>query len=60
MQAIADAHGWPHAIVGYADLLDDDVGDTLKRQAAFPLMRGMRMQLHWHENPLYRFAAAPT
>ena len=22
-------------------------------------MRGVRMQLHWHENPLYRFAAAP-
>ena len=26
VQATADAHGWPHAIVGYADLLDDDVG----------------------------------
>ena len=59
VQATADAHGWPHAIVGYADLLDDDVGDTLKRQSAFPLMRGVRMQLHWHENPQYRFAAAP-
>ena len=58
VQATADAHGWPHAIVGYADLLDDDVGDTLKRQSAFPLMRGVRMQLHWHENPQYRFAAS--
>jgi predicted TIM-barrel fold metal-dependent hydrolase len=56
VQATADAHGWPHAIVGYADLLDDNVGDTLRRQAAFPLMRGVRMQLHWHENPQYRFA----
>ena len=27
------------------------VGDTLKRQSAFPLMRGIRMQLHWHDNP---------
>ena len=24
VQATADAHGWPHAIVGYADLLDDE------------------------------------
>jgi predicted TIM-barrel fold metal-dependent hydrolase len=59
VQATAAAHGWPHAIVGYADLLDDAVGDVLERQAAFPLMRGVRMQLHWHENPQYRFAARP-
>ncbi|MGI9480392.1 MAG: amidohydrolase family protein, partial [Hyphomicrobiaceae bacterium] len=25
----------------------------------FPLMRGIRQQLHWHENPLYRFAPEP-
>jgi predicted TIM-barrel fold metal-dependent hydrolase len=59
VQATADAHGWPHAIVGYADLLDDAVGDTLARQSAFPLMRGVRMQLHWHANPQYRFAPRP-
>ena len=56
VQATADAHGWPHGIVGYANLLDDGVGEVLARQAAFPLMRGVRMQLHWHENPQYRFA----
>jgi len=56
VQATADAHGWPHAIVGYADLLGDGVAEVLKRQSAFPLMRGVRMQLHWHENPQYRFA----
>jgi len=22
-------------------------------------VRGVRMQLHWHENPLYRFASGP-
>jgi predicted TIM-barrel fold metal-dependent hydrolase len=59
VQSIADQHGWPHAIVGYADLLDDNVSDTLKRQALHPLMRGIRMQLHWHTNEMYRFAAAP-
>ena len=56
VQATAEAHGWPHGIVGYADLMDDGVGEVLARQAGFPLMRGVRMQLHWHENPQYRFA----
>ena len=59
VQSVADRHGWPHGIVGYADLLSDDVEKTLARQAAHPLMRGVRMQLHWHENDLYRFAASP-
>ena len=59
VQSVADTHGWPHAIVGYVDLLADDAQIVLKRQATFPLMRGVRMQLHWHENPLYRFASAP-
>lgn len=59
VQSVAEAHGWPHAMVGYADLLDEDVGETLERQARFPLMRGIRMQLHWHENEMYRFAARP-
>jgi len=56
VQSVADEHGWPHAIVGYADLFDENVGETLQRQAKFPLMRGIRMQLHWHENEMYRFA----
>jgi predicted TIM-barrel fold metal-dependent hydrolase len=59
VQEIARATGWPHAIVGYADLLSDDVADTLKRQSSCFFMRGIRMQLHWHDNPMYRFAAAP-
>jgi len=59
VQSVADRHGWPHAVVGYADLLDDNVADALKRQALYPLMRGIRMQLHWHDNEMYRFAPAP-
>jgi predicted TIM-barrel fold metal-dependent hydrolase len=59
VQSVADQHGWPHAIVGYVDLLADDAGSILKRQSAFARMRGVRMQLHWHENPLYRFATGP-
>ncbi|MBV9562119.1 MAG: amidohydrolase family protein [Bradyrhizobium sp.] len=59
VQATADKLGWPHAIVAYADLGVDDVRPQLDRLKQYPLVRGVRMQLHWHDNPLYRFAARP-
>ena len=59
VQKTADQTGWPHAIVGYADLLAEDARPALKRLALYPLMRGIRMQLHWHQNPMYRFAKRP-
>ena len=60
VQAEADRTGYPHAIVGYADLRDPDVADVLKAQSQYPLLRGIRMQLHWHENEQYRFADGPA
>ena len=60
VQAEADRTGYPHAIVGYADLRDPDVGDVLEAQSQHPLLRGIRMQLHWHENEQYRFADGPA
>lgn len=59
VQAEADRTGFPHAIVGYADLCDPDVGAVLRAQSQYPLLRGIRMQLHWHQNPQYRFADGP-
>jgi predicted TIM-barrel fold metal-dependent hydrolase len=59
VQRTADATGWPQAIVAYADFSADDVRAQLERLAHIKLVRGVRMQLHWHENPLYRFAARP-
>jgi predicted TIM-barrel fold metal-dependent hydrolase len=59
VQATADKHGFPHAIVAYADMDTDDVRPQLDRLARYPLLRGVRMQLHWHDNPLYRFAGRP-
>ena len=59
VQRTADESGWPHAIVGYAGLLAEDVRPQLDRLARYPLLRGVRMQLHWHENEMYRFAARP-
>ncbi|MBR1202852.1 MULTISPECIES: amidohydrolase [unclassified Bradyrhizobium] len=59
VQQTADQHGWPQALVAYADFSVDDVRPQLDRLKRYPLVRGVRMQLHWHENPLYRFAARP-
>ncbi|MCF3936241.1 amidohydrolase family protein [Acuticoccus sp. M5D2P5] len=55
----AEESGWPHAIVGYADMTQEDARRDLDRLAAYPLMRGVRHQMHWHEEPLYRFASGP-
>ena len=59
VQGVADASGWPHGIVGYANLLVPDVRPQLDRLAKYPLLRGVRMQLHWHENATYRFTPRP-
>jgi predicted TIM-barrel fold metal-dependent hydrolase len=51
--------GFPIAIVAYADMLAGDARPQLDALARNPRVRGVRMQLHWHENPLYRFASGP-
>ena len=56
VQKTADETGWPHAIVGYADMTVDDVRPQLDRLKRYRLIRGIRMQLHWHQTPEYRFA----
>jgi len=59
VQRAADEAGYPQAIVGYADFLLKDVRPQLDRLTKYRGVRGLRMQLHWHENPQYRFAADP-
>ncbi len=59
VQQTADETGWPHAIVGYCDMISGDPRPALDKLAKFPLMRGIRQQFHWHENPQYRFARSP-
>ncbi|MEM7257337.1 MAG: amidohydrolase family protein, partial [Pseudomonadota bacterium] len=56
VQSVADRHQWPNAIVAYADMSVADVRPRLERLNQYPLLRGIRQQLHWHENPQYRFA----
>lgn len=57
VQQAADETGFPQGIVGYADFLAADVRPQLDRLTKYRGMRGLRMQLQWHENPQYRFAA---
>jgi len=59
VQSVSDATGWPQAIVGYADMLSDTAPATIEQLVKFRDFRGVRMQIHWHENELYRFAAKP-
>lgn len=59
VQSVADRHGYPHGIVGYADLAAPDLAQVLDRQCVHRNVRGVRQQLHWHDNALYRFAARP-
>lgn len=55
---VAARTGWPHAVVGYADMTVDDARPQFDRLVRYPLLRGVRMQLHWHETPAFRFAPA--
>jgi predicted TIM-barrel fold metal-dependent hydrolase len=59
IQAEAARSGWPHAMVAYADMSVPDVRPQLDRLKTYPLVRGVRMQLHWHENEMFRFAPTP-
>lgn len=59
---LRDVHaetGWPMAIIGSADLFSDEGAEVMRSQASItPLMRGTRLQLHWHQHPDFRFASA--
>jgi predicted TIM-barrel fold metal-dependent hydrolase len=59
VETVALETGWPHAIVGYAEMTVADVRPALDRLARYPRIRGVRQQFHWHETERYRFAADP-
>jgi predicted TIM-barrel fold metal-dependent hydrolase len=59
VQRVHDEHGWPQAIVASADMFDARAPDTfaLQREAS-ALVRGVRVQLHWHADARLSFADA--
>lgn len=59
VQSVSDATGWPHANVAYADLADSDCETLINKLVQLPATRGIRQQIHWHENPQYSFSPRP-
>ena len=60
VQHVAEQFGWPNAIIGNVNFSSANCATVLSKLAQLPLMRGIRQQLHWHQNPLYRFANDPN
>jgi predicted TIM-barrel fold metal-dependent hydrolase len=56
-QSVADRHGYPHAIVAYADLADPGLPEHLEALAGIPNVRGIRQTLNWDPDPRYSVAA---
>jgi predicted TIM-barrel fold metal-dependent hydrolase len=57
--SIARTHGFPHGITAFADLWSPVVGGLLDQLKAADNVKAIRQQLHWHQNPQYRFAPSP-
>jgi predicted TIM-barrel fold metal-dependent hydrolase len=59
LQRCFDETGYPAGIVGFANLADPSLNDLLRAHREYPNVRGIRQDLNWHENPLYRFCERP-
>ncbi|CAK7022491.1 MAG: hypothetical protein DELT_02468 [Desulfovibrio sp.] len=59
LQAIADEHGFPHGIVGYADLAAPDVEELLDRHREYPNFRGIRQSLNYHPDSTKTYMPRP-
>jgi len=59
VESVAAESEWPHAIVAYADFTVEDVESQLQKLNRYKLVRGVRQQLHWHQNAQYCFAKKP-
>ena len=59
LQGVADANGFPHAIVAKAELQRPDVESLLAQHKAHANVRGMRHMVSWHEDPMKTFIDRP-
>ncbi|WP_085035804.1 amidohydrolase family protein [Ensifer aridi] len=59
LQGVADKHGFPHGIVGYADLRKADVGDLLDEHMQYANFRGIRQSMNFHEDPAKTYLTEP-
>ncbi|ABQ35380.1 amidohydrolase [Bradyrhizobium sp. BTAi1] len=59
LQAVADQNGFPHGIVGYANLAQPNVRDVLEAHLAYPNFRGIRQSLNYHPDPAKTYLDRP-
>ncbi len=59
LQGVADIHGFPHGIVGYADLRKADVGTLLDGHMQYRNFRGIRQSMNYHEDPAKTYLTEP-
>lgn len=59
IDAFAEAHGFPHAIVGRVDLADPALGDALDVHQRSPRFRGLRAMVNWDADPMLCATADP-
>jgi predicted TIM-barrel fold metal-dependent hydrolase len=59
LQGVADKHGFPHGIVGYADLRKPDVGDLLDEHMSYANFRGIRQSMNFHKDPAKTYLTEP-
>ncbi|WP_026617432.1 amidohydrolase family protein [Ensifer aridi] len=59
LQGVADKHGFPHGIVGYADLRKPEVGDLLDEHMQYANFRGIRQSMNFHEDPAKTYLTEP-
>jgi predicted TIM-barrel fold metal-dependent hydrolase len=55
LQEVANANGFPHAIVAKAELQRPDVESLLAKHKQFANVRGIRHMVSWHRNPMKTF-----
>jgi predicted TIM-barrel fold metal-dependent hydrolase len=59
LQQCYDKCGYPDGIVAYANFAEPNVEEVLKGHCEYPNVKGIRKDLNWHDNPLYRFTERP-
>lgn len=59
LQGVADKHGYPHGIVGFADLSSPNLQQVLEAHLEFPNVRGIRQCLNFHRDPVKTFIDKP-
>lgn len=60
LQRVADEHGFPHAIVGHANVAGDDIGEVLDGHLAHANFRGIRHVVAWHpDEPVWQVVDRP-